>query len=247
MPILASDIKTQLAAELEAEGNDYYKWAEDYRPAIHYSIDLILHAVTDKLGSKKFTSEAVRELRKVWVFQANSFSRINIPDSVWTIEAVHPNPVTYPSNPTILPAQPHVSLLRNDVSAVSWVESADRGIAEEVKLWNPLKAGYPYETRDISLTSYMYFEMSDISSTAYPLSNPREIFISPSVASKLVALEIIKNPDKPVLETDNIEFPRTIFNFIVEAALIQLAYKPMDAESGYKVALTELYEKIKNF
>lgn len=100
--ILVQDIVDSMAALLDAEGNDYYTFDNDYRNAINLSVGWVASVLTPYIGAKKFVEESLSELTYTRVWQTSKFSRFNIdttsmPESadVWSIIAIHPKPRVY--------------------------------------------------------------------------------------------------------------------------------------------------------
>lgn len=107
MSILASRLQSQMASALDAgagvsTGSNRYTFANDYKYAINYAARKLIEWASSHAGSKKFNSEALRELRHVWVFQSSNYSRVEIPATVNTINAVYPEIVTSPTSPSLI-------------------------------------------------------------------------------------------------------------------------------------------------
>ena len=83
-------------------GSNRYTFANDYKYAINYAARKLIEWASSHAGSKKFNSEALRELRHVWVFQSSNYSRVEIPATVNTINAVYPEIVTSPTSPSLI-------------------------------------------------------------------------------------------------------------------------------------------------
>lgn len=105
MPILASRLQSQMAASLDAgsgSSQNRYTFFNDYKYAINYAARKLLEWASTHQGSTKFNSEALRELRHIWVFQTSKYSRVEIPESVNTINAVYPEILISPEAPSII-------------------------------------------------------------------------------------------------------------------------------------------------
>lgn len=249
MPVLASKIKTILAAALDAEGSDRYKDAQDYIPAINYAIGELVDLVNKKKGSVKFTAEAQRELRKAQVYLSSKYSRIAIPDSIWTVDSVIigittiPTPINLESD--ILTAPAVFSWLFEDLAF-----DQTTGIAATRKTddqwnsgrWNPLEAGYVRPAGSLTdIISYAYTELMDYSSAdddVYPtsaedMSTPptlsyREIEIRPYVLKQFVGIKVVKNFTPVASISDPVQVPTSMTNLMAQLALGFISFKQGD-------------------
>lgn len=249
MPITAQQLTDKLASALDAEGNDFYRFDRDYMFAINYGVGWLTNAINRKLGSNKFSEEALRELTKVYVYQTNTFSRVNIPDTIWSVVAVYPKPNVYPSSATLIATIDNAeSKLRDDLSYVSSLYAATRLTAEEWNLnqGNPFAPGFDKEPR-ASVISYAYRGLVDYSSSGYVLVNPREIEVRPATASDFIALEMIKNPTPVALITDTLQFPVSMTELITNLALVYIARKQGDETNIYGIAEKDLLTEIQMF
>lgn len=248
MPIPAQQTVDEMAAALDAEGNDYYLFDRDYKFAINYAINWLTTAINNKLGSTKFSEEAVRDINKTWVFQTSTYSRVNIPDTVWTITQVYRDITTIPASPTLTPlVNPEDSFYRNDISVLSRGTSATRKNADELSdmLINPFAQGFSLETRNI--VSAAYHEMGDYTSTNYTVTNPREIEIFPDKAIAYVGIELLLVPTPVVLITDDIPFPASMTELILQLGLTFIAEKQGDQTNVFGIAEKDIMKMIEQF
>lgn len=107
MPILASRLQATIASSLDAgagssTGQNRYTFPLDYKFAINFAARKLLEWATTHQGSQKFNSEALRELRHIWVFQTSNYSRVEIPATVNTINAVYPEITSSPASPSLI-------------------------------------------------------------------------------------------------------------------------------------------------
>jgi len=236
MSILAQSIVDRLEATLDAEGNDYYTFAQDFKPAINNGVEWLISVINFAYGAKKIGEEIFRELSFTRVFQASFFNRINfvkadLGHDVWTILAVMPKPAVNPSvlTPNTL-ADLEDSEYDNRVSHVSSDFSADRASVEE---WaqgknNPFKKGNVIMENCADLKNYAYLNFSNYTSSFYTLSVPEEIEVRPSVANEFVTVIYAKVPTPITLIGDSIEFPEMLTNLLYEKALQYVARKQGD-------------------
>lgn len=255
MPITAQALTDSMASALDAEGNDYYRFDRDYSFAINYAIHWIVDAVVRKLGSNRFSEEALREITKVYMYQTSTFSRVNVvlpgsppTENVWTIVGVYPLPVTDPLNATITPVgTAYDSLLRTDVSYIKSDYNCTRLTADE---WNdnrhnPFAPGFELETRNIK--TFAYKQLTDYTSSVYNLDVPREIEIRPAIPSSFCALEVVKFPTEVTDIGDSVEFPVTLENVLVNLGLLWIARKQGDQTNIYGISEKDITKQIELF
>lgn len=250
--ITALDVTEKAASALDANSltggsGDRYRFDRDYRFGINYGIDRLVEFVDRKMGSNKFSEEALRELRKAYVFQTNSYSKINIPEWVWSISDVMPKcTITQPTY-TLNTGPAFMSFYRNDLTFLNSVYSCDRKTDDE---WNleqedPFAAGYEKENRNI--VSYAYHEMEDINNGDYQVNRPKEITIRGAVPNELVGVRLIKVPTQVVSITDILEFPKSMTNLLVELCLLWIAYKQGDQTNIHQLSLQDIVLQVQNF
>lgn len=152
----ASFLDANSITQFGAANGDFYIFDNDYKPAINYAIDRIVEIITGRLGSNKFSEEALRELTQVWCFQTSSYSRVAIPNTVWSIVSVMHEPITVPASPTINVVAADVSQYRPDVYYVSSLNTAKRLSSEKYSdgrnsVFSPAFVG---ETRNLGQAAY---------------------------------------------------------------------------------------------
>lgn len=247
MAILVSDIVSRCASALDAEGNDYYLFDQDYRPAILSAQDFIVSVINSQLGKKKMSEEIFADLTLARVFQASNFSRIRLDPSdsvlghdVWTILAVAPLPTTSPVFVTQPLVNPQDSKYRNDLAYVSSEFFCQRLTAEEweVNIKNPFADGHNPESGETP-NSYAYLNYSNYTASGYTLVAPaQEIEIRPSIANLGCMIRYVRVPVKPTLISDSIQFPAFTMDIIVEATQLFLSQK-----QGDQTTLSSLSER----
>lgn len=235
MSILVADIISRCAAQVDAEGSDFYTFTEDYLPAILSAQDWVVSVINSQLGKKKFSEEIFSDLRIARVFQASNFSRIRLDPallghSIWTLTSIEPLPITDPTFiAQVLPA-PQDSKYRNDLTHVSSNFYAQRTSDEE---WaknknNPFHDSHAGENGETP-SSYGYLDYTDYTSSAYTLTAPaQEIEVRPAIANQPVTIRYIRVPSKPTATSDSLQFPVFAFDIIVSATLSFLAVKQGD-------------------
>lgn len=255
-----NDIKTALMAKLGEENSavasGYYIDSRDFLPSINTAIDMITEFIARKQGSTKFTEEGLSFLRKVWIFQTNSFSRIYIDGSkVWAITVVHPKPVVFPSTSVINVVSNVVSQYRTDVSFVSSDYSCDRATDEEYSIAqnNPFAAGFNKEPNR-KIVQYTANWPSDYTSTNYnplgggpPPPAAPEIEISPYIPKEFVGIRLIKVPKHITAMADTLDFPDSIKQFLVDCALYSISPKQGDGTTAHSISLEGIIQSIQTY
>lgn len=237
MPINVQTINDRILAKLDAEGSERYLFNQDIKPSINEAMELIITMLNNAFAENKLSPESLRELVKVKVWQANSFSRVSYSSSdtghsLWSILAVYPKPKTNKGLGGSPNPDKSKSIFRKDLSFVSSFQSAKRLTFEE---WNSNRnnafvAGNSLLTG--SLAEYAYLDFADYTSTSYAANNGIfEIQIRPDIPNELVAIAYIKYPNQVNLITDVIEFPESLTGLFVDTALSVIAYKQGDGTS----------------
>lgn len=233
MPISVQDIVDRLQSALDADGQgDYYLFDQDYKPAINYAIDFITGVINSRLSSDKLSTESLRELIRTRVYQTSKYSRVQFDssDNVWSILAVYINPTVSKDDATPLPdvdSTPASSYLITHASHLTSTDSAKRLTIEQ---WNT-NIGNPFLAGNTSVTApfikYGYLPFNDYSST-HEYAPTNEIEIRPELEGELVSIVILQYPTRVSLISDDIEFPESMTNIIVNLALRWLSFKQGD-------------------
>lgn len=237
--IPVSDIVTRVQAILDAEGSDRYLFDQDYRPAINSAKDWVVSVFKAIFADKSVSEESLRELVVSKVYQTSGLSRINLSqgllgDEIWSILSVNPEAVTYP-NQTITPvANQYTSLYRSDLTYIESEFSAKRSTIEE---WensktNIFQAGNPMVLNGYK--TYSYLNTINYTSSNYN-AGASEIEISPKLENKLVGIRYLKYPNNVSLLSDNLEFPRSILELIVQKSANFISFKQGDQTNLYSV------------
>lgn len=242
MPILVSKIVELLQSSLDAEGSDRYLFDQDYKPAINSAIDATVDTFNAAFAANKLSPEQLRELTKVMVWQASSYSRVayNEADTghpLWTVVAVYPKPTCNKIASSGMSATKSTSKFRGDISFIKSDNSAKRLTLEE---WNETRLNAFMPGNDLlknnSLIEYSYLDFADYTSTSYTgNSNLPEIQIRPEIPNQLVAIAYLKTPNRVSVIGDSVEFPPSLTRFIVDVALNYISYKQGDNTTLYMV------------
>jgi len=240
MPIPYAQIRTLLAASLDAEGSQRYTDNEDYIPAINYAIDYVTLAFNSIFSQKKLSEEVLKELTyvKVWMpslYNRIAFDSIKVGMDLWTIIAVYPKCRTVKPHyiTPVLSTQEsqflHESYYSGDYSAkrLTLEEWTDRNR-------NIFSAGSPLISCP-DVIQYAWVNFADYTGGYSLANNPFEIEVSPSVVNERVAIAFLKKPIKVIAVTDNIEFPDVLQNLIFTTALKYITFK----QNNSKISLYE--------
>lgn len=251
MPIATQDIITQVSSALDAEGSDRYLFDQDYKPAINYSIDLIVSAMSSIFSEKKYSGEALRELLSIGVWQSNKYSRVSINPAdigfeLWSIANVYPEPNLHPSNSKNPLTNPVNSEFKPGKTFIDSYFSAERRNGQE---WNdnrlnPFAPGNEVITNE-DIKTYSYRDFTDYSSSSYQNSVPWEIEVRPATPFQYVAIELLKRPNKIVSASDSIQLPSSLINFMVQKSLNFISFKQGDGTNLYGVSREDMSMLIK--
>ena len=237
--IPTQDIVNRITSILDAEGSDRYLFDQDFKPAINQAKDWMVAVFKKVFSDKSVSEESLRDLVYSRVFQTNKFSRValdanTLGNSIWSILSVNPEPVTYPNSTIIAPTTDWESLYRDDLTYIESNYSAKRQTVEE---WENMKknifmAGNP--TINNGFKNYGYLTQGNYDSTNYTAGVP-EIEISPKLENKLLGIRYLKYPNDVSLVTDNLEFPRSLLDLVVNKAANFMSIKQGDQTNLYSV------------
>lgn len=235
-------IVDRVTSILDAEGSDRYLFDQDFKPAINLTKDWVVAVFNKAFADKKLSEENLKELVQTKIWTTSTFSRIHIDPAVvnvWTILGIKPKPTVYPSTsiPTV-GGTPDASTLEAGVSYISSDFSARRLTVEE---WNENKnnifeAGNNITT--VSFTEYAYLNQGDYSSSAY--STAGELEIRPDISTEFVGITYLRYPADVTLIGDNIEFPQTLTDIIVNKVLNYISFKQGDRTNLFTVSGQEV-------
>jgi hypothetical protein len=243
--ISVQTIVTDIEATLDAEGSDRYTFDNDYKQAINQSVDWLVSVFNKAFADKKLTEENLQDLIRTVVYQTSLFSRVKLDSqsmnaSVWSLLKVNPEPTVYPTNASIN-VLPNVfdSQFRGDVSYIKSRYSAKRLTTEQ---WEDMHQNIFEAGNDTLLNDfkqYAYLNYSNYSSTAYTVDAP-EIEVSPEIPNQFVGLTFLKYPTPISLITDDIEFPKTLTNLVVQKSLNFISFKQGDQTNLYSVSARDI-------
>jgi len=242
-------IVDRMTSVLDAEGSERYLFEQDFKPAINSSIDWLVAVFNSAFADKKLPEENLRDLIRTSIWQANSFSRINVSPSalghdVWGVLGIFPEPVITPNIVAPLLPSPETSRYRGDLSYVKSDFSAQRLTIEEWNINRKNVFSPGNEVIENGLKRYAYLGYGNYESSSYN-SGGKEIEIRPSVANNFVALTVLKVPTKVVNISDNVEFPEPVFDVLYQKALNFISYKQGDQTNLYSVTNQDVSTLVK--
>ncbi len=199
--------------------------------------------LNEAFAQRKLSPEALTDLTRTRIWQTNNFSRFNYDASalsgeeLWTILSIHPEP-TLTSPGVITPVANDVSLVRLDLAFKSSDYSAKRLTYEQWSLntKNPFLPGNSLLTNGFK--EYSYLDPSTYSGTNY--TPAREYEIRPAVNKKFIGVRYLKRPTPVSLVSDNVEFPATVLNLVVDQALQFISFKQGDGTNLYAVSTRDM-------
>lgn len=240
-------IVDRVVSILDAEGSDRYLFDQDFKPAINLTKDWVVAVFNKAFADKKLSEENLKELVQTKIWTTSTFSRVRIDPTVvnvWTILGIKPKPTVHPSAsiPTI-GVNPDTSTLEAAVSYIASDFSARRLTIEE---WNENKnnifeAGNNITT--VSFTEYAYLNQGDYSSSSYTTAG--EIEIRPDIPTEFVGITYLRYPADVAVIGDNVEFPETLINLIVNKVLNYISFKQGDRTNLFTVSGQEVATLVK--
>lgn len=247
MAILVQTVVTQMKSAIDSEGSDRYLFDLDYRPGIHYGIRQIITALNSVFANTKAPAESLRELINTRIWQANDYSRIaynpaDMPNNeeLWTILSVHPEVTTIENGLPLSSITGADSKVRLDLTYKGGKFACTRLSFEQ---WNQNQENIFLPGNTVmtgALKKYAYLDFSDYSSSVYAAPGTYEIEIRPDVSRKLVGLRYLRYPELPQLITDSIEFPESLTDLIVAAALSWISVKQGNETTLYMITARDI-------
>lgn len=243
--ISVQNIVQRIESILDAEGSDRYTFEQDYKSAINSSVEWLQAVFNRAFADKKLTEESLRDLVKSCVYQTNAYSRVRLESSdlgfsIWSILKVNPKPIVYPSDSTVNDlSEDYLSVYRNDVSYIKSQYSAKRLTTEqwEEATTNIFEAGNT--TFLNKFQKFAYLNPQDYSSSSYQPGGS-EIEIRPEVPKEFIGVTLLKYPTPISSITDNIEFPESLLNLVVQKALNFISMKQGDQTNLYAVSARDV-------
>lgn len=238
--ISVQTVVDRMTATLDSEGSDRYLFDQDFKPAINSAAEWLVAVFNAAFANKKLTEEDLEELITVGIWQASNFSRIyfdpaTVGNERWSILRVMPEPVVTPETDPPPLQDPLQSVYRPDLIYVESFHSAKRLTQEkwEENRRNIFEAGN--ELAMNQLRSYAYLNGVDYKGQSQP-----EVEIRPRVPGQFVAISYIKYPPEVTSVNDQIGFPKTITNLLVQKALNFISFKQGDRTNLFSVTQNDI-------
>jgi hypothetical protein len=231
--IAVQSIIDRIKSALDAEGFDRYTFDRDFKPAINYAQDWCTSLFDSFFEENKLSAEYLKDLVYIAVYYTSAYSRIDFEtlsdwqdgsQKLWTIIAIYPEPII------VKPIRPGmtVNYLPTNYFSVccpAWVYvssnySAKLQTKEQVNIntRNPFAQGNEIITTP-EIKQYAYINFAKYNGRL------SEVMIFPELNKQLVAVEYIKYPNTITLVTDNVYYPDSALNLLVEKALEFLSVK----------------------
>lgn len=242
--IQVQDLVDLMKFELDAEGSDRYLFDQDFKPAINSAMNWLVSVFNTAFEQNKVSGENLRDLLKTRIWVANNFSRIKFDESVvneklWTIMAVMPEPVVYPTQTPPTLVNDYTSIFMPDTAFVKSDYSAGKLTVEKFNenKNNVFEPGN--ELLQNGLKTYAYLTDVDYSTDTTYLQD-KEITIRPDVSGEFVAITYLKVPNNIATVNDSIEFPETLTTLIVQKSLNFISIKQGDNTTLFQVTQNDV-------
>ena len=251
--ILVSDIVSRITSALDSEGFDQYLFDQDFKYAISYATEYCCSILDRILGKNRYTDERLSDLLYTRVWKTNNrssfvFNETEAGKKLWAITVIHMDPVTYLTSsstpPVVIPNVPipqpdlNLSVYAPNYHYIKSYKSCYRITSQEA---DQNRRGYfsPGSERYAScpdLIEYGYLSPSHYGGAYQTDPDAKEIYLSPDYNNQVVAMQFVAYPDLVVSPTQQIGFPASMMNMIVNKSLEFLSFKRGDTN------LTEVSE-----
>lgn len=230
--ILVSDIIARMESALDAEGYGHYTFDRDYRYAISYASEFVCSVLDRVLGKTRFIEERLSDLSYTGVWKTTDLSRFTFDEAVmnqklWAIVAIFITPTVTPTT-EIVQSNKTISVYSPTHKYVKSYKSAWRVTKEEVSMNrnNPFAPGNEHTEDCEELKEYGY-----LSPVVYlgGGGDIKEIEITPAYANLTLAMQYIKYPDPVTSAAQQLEFPVSMFDMILNKSLNFISYKRGDS------------------
>jgi hypothetical protein len=232
--ILVQDIIDRITSALDAEGFQTYDFLRDFKFAISYAVEYCCSILDPVLGKNRFTDERLSDLRYTRTWKTNNrssfvFDETEVKQKLWGIVVIYIDPVITPNTP-IVQTDPATSVYSPTHKYIKSYKSCFRGNSQEVPqsrrgFFTPGSERY---TNCPDLIEYAYLSPSHFGNAYNTDPDSKEIFIAPDYNNKVVSMEYVAYPTLVTSPTQQIEFPASMFNMIVEKSLYFLGMKRGD-------------------
>lgn len=217
---------------LDGSAGQRYLRDQDLIPGTNSAISRGTAAGNYAMAQWKGSEEMLRELQEDRVFQSNAYGGIALENTtpalghnVWSILSIIAEPITLPSNPTILPL-PQTTYNRTDVVTRRPGLPVKR-ITKEVDaktVNNPSLDGNETLAATPART-YAYILNGKRTNTSTIITGDYEILIRPSTISgqKLFNVTYLRQPATITSAADTIDFPNSMLRLLADWVIEYLA------------------------
>ncbi len=212
MSILASDVFTTVRAMLDDDNSGRYSEASDLTPFVNSAVNYLITICNSAFEQKKLAPESLRELTKTAIVTTTGIGSTkqavvtSIMSDLWTVFGIEPDP-EISSGPDRLVAS------RNKWATRMTLET-----------WNDAGSD-PFSAGTLQSIPAGFLRPGYLGPGHFTSDTDYQIFIRPAslfVADK-VGVWYLKNPTKVTSGASSIEFPQSVFNFLVEKTLNYLS------------------------
>lgn len=244
--IAVQEIVNRLNSALDSEGFDTYLFDNDFKPAINYAQQWLGTLFNAAFEKDKKVGEALKDLLYVSCFLTSNYSRVffdetQVQRGLWSILHVYPE-IQYQNmtGDPIPPALNGQSLYLPFLSYLKSYQSATLLTKDKVNVNrnNPFEKGNEYiGSKNLSseFNTYVWVNHTKYGEGLpyfpFIVYNP-EIEILPALVNKIIAIEYLASPPAITSISDNVLFPHSLMNLIVEKALEWMALK--QPGTGYR-------------
>lgn len=212
MSILASELFTSVRAILDDDNSGRYSEADDLTPFVNMAVNYLIIIFNAAFEQKKIYPESLRELLRtsiVNVTGTGSTKRADVTSlmaTLWTICGVDPDPEVSGS-PEVL------------------AETRNRWATRmTLEAWNDASSD-PFSASSIQTVPVDFIRPGYLGPARYSSDTVYHILIRPAsvFGTSKVAIWYLKNPTLVTGGASSVEFPRSLFNFLVEKTLNYLS------------------------
>ena len=229
--ILASDIFTNVKALLDDDDSGRYTEAKDFVPAFNDAVLYLVAIFNSAFDKKKLTPEVLRELvtTAICTTTGTTTKKIDLTavTDIWTILGIDPSP-DVAGDPSFLEETKNRWATR--MTLAQWNDA----------LADPFSAG-----SRVSIVSSLV-RAGYIGPGAYYGNGKQYIMVRPAsiFTTDVAAIWYLKNPTVAVDGTSTVEFPRVLFNLLVQKTLNYLSYQHSPQIGGYRQSIDSKYGSI---
>lgn len=212
MSILASDVFTTVRAILDDDNSGRYTEADDLTPFVNSAINYLVIVFNAAFEQKKLAPESLRELTKTTIVTTTGSGSTkkavvtSIMPTLWTILGIEPDPEITTGPDTL-------SMTRNKMATRMTLEA-----------WNDAGSD-PFSAGTLQNIPSDFLRPGYLGPGKYFSDTDYHILIRPASMFTVdrAAIWYLKNPTKVTSGSSSIEFPQSVFNFLVEKTLNYLS------------------------